>query len=279
MAVINFAAETHVDRSIFDPEIFFQNNVIGTLRLVEACRKYIDFYKIKKFKFIHISTDEVYGSLKLKEKSFDENNRIKPNSPYAASKAGSNHIIMSYYKTFNFPGIITNCSNNYGPFQFPEKLIPVTIFNALNKKIIPIYGNGKQIRDWIFVSDHCEAINIILKKGKLGESYNIGSDNQISNLDIVKKICLLLNDLNRNKFDSYLNLIKHVKDRPGHDTRYAINNKKIKKLGWKPKVTLEKGLSQTINWYLKNQKWITSTNSKAFKTWMKRNYDQRNLKF
>jgi dTDP-glucose 4,6-dehydratase len=277
--VVNFAAETHVDRSIFNPEIFFENNVIGTLRLIENCKNYIEKYKVKKFKFIHISTDEVYGSLKLNEPAFTERNNFKPNSPYAASKASSDHIIRSFYKTFNFPGIITNCSNNYGPFQFPEKLIPVIIFNALNSKEIPIYGDGKQIRDWIYVSDHCEAIKKVAMYGEIGESYNIGGNNEISNNKIADKICEHLDKLKKNDAETFKKLIKKVKDRPGHDRRYAINNAKIKKLGWKPKITLEHGLELTINWYLKNKWWLKKTSSKNLDKWIKENYHQRNQKF
>ena len=255
--IIHFAAETHVDRSIKNPEIFFKSNTIGTLRLLNACRIFLNRNKNKKFRFINVSTDEVYGSLKIKEKSFSEKNKFFPNSPYSASKSSSDHIARAFFRTYKMPIITTNCSNNYGPNQYREKLIPLIIHNALKKKKLPIYGNGKQIRDWLYVGDHCNAILKIFYKGKVGEVYNIGGQNEIRNLDLVKKICIILDkkmNLNK-KEDSHLNLIQFVKDRPGHDFRYSINLKKItKQLKWKPYYNFDKGLRITIDWYLKNLK-------------------------
>lgn len=251
--IIHFAAESHVDRSISSPEIFFQTNTIGTLRLLDVVKEYLEGFKNNKFRFIHVSTDEVYGSLNTNDKSFSEKNKFFPNSPYAASKASSDHIVRSYYKTFNVPSIITNCSNNYGKNQFPEKLIPLIISNALKKKILPVYGNGRQIRDWLYVDDHCNAILKIFKKGKIGETYNIGGNNEIKNIDLVQKICIYLDkSLKKKKDESFLNLIRFVKDRPGHDQRYSINSKKLtKELKWKPAYNFDKGLKLTIDWYLK----------------------------
>jgi len=251
--IIHFAAESHVDRSIKSPEIFFKTNTIGTLRLLDLTREYLEKNRNKKFRFIHVSTDEVYGSLKIKDKGFTEKNKFFPNSPYAASKASSDHIVRSYFKTFEVPAIITNCSNNYGKNQFPEKLIPLIILNALNKKILPVYGNGRQIRDWLYVDDHCNAIIKIFFNGKIGDTYNIGGNNEIKNIDLVKKICVYLDKhFKKKKEDSFLNLIKFVKDRPGHDQRYSINSKKLEKeLKWKPSYNFDRGLKLTIDWYLK----------------------------
>jgi len=256
-SVINFASETHVDRSIYDPEIFFKTNVLQTLNLIEETKKYLLQKKNNNFKFIHISTDEVYGSLSTKEASFRETNKFFPNSPYSASKASAEHIMRSYYKTFGFPVIISNCSNNYGPYQYPEKLIPLIIQNCINNKLLPVYGDGKQIRDWLFVDDHCNAIFKILKKGKLGETYNIGGNTEISNIKLIKEICKLLDKkYKNNKNASFSKLITYVSDRPGHDRRYAINSKKIQKdLGWKPKHSFSEGIKIPIEWYLKNKKW------------------------
>jgi len=253
--VIHFAAESHVDRSIENPEIFFQSNTIGTVRLLEIVKEYL-YKRKKKFKFVHVSTDEVYGSLNTIEKSFTEKNKFFPNSPYAASKAASDLIVRAYFKTFNLPVITTNCSNNYGKGQYFEKLIPLIISNALKGKKLPIYGNGLQIRDWLYVDDHCDAILKIFKKGIIGETYNIGGDNEIKNIYLVRKICRYLDDkFNRTKKNSFLNLIEFVKDRPGHDFRYSINSKKLKKeLGWKPMNTFDKGIKLTIDWYLEQLK-------------------------
>jgi dTDP-glucose 4,6-dehydratase len=253
-AIINFAAETHVDRSIKSSKIFFKTNVLGTLSLLEASRDYINKNNIKKFKFIHISTDEVFGSLKKKEKSFTEKTKYNPLNPYAASKASSDHLVRSFVNTYNFPAIITNCSNNFGPFQNKEKFIPMIISKAIKKQNIPIYGNGKQIRDWIFVDDHCEAIIKILNHGKLGESYNIGATNEVENIELAKKILNLIQKKLKSKFN-FSSLLTYVNDRLGHDYRYSINSTKIQnELNWKIKINFQKRLEQTIDWYLKRLK-------------------------
>ena len=226
------------------------------------------------FKFLHVSTDEVYGSLKSEEAPFTETNQYKPNSPYAASKASSDHLVRAYNKTYNLPTLITNCSNNYGPFQFPEKLIPLIISNAINEKNIPVYGDGLQVRDWLYVEDHCSAIEAVLKKGKTGETYNIGGLTEKTNIDVVNIVCDILQDLKPRKKGSYRDLITYVKDRPGHDTRYAINANKIsRELNWKPKKKFEEGIFETVNWYLKNQEWIENIISGEYKNWIKKNYN------
>lgn len=255
--VVHFAAESHVDNSILSPDNFIKSNILGTFYLLDACKDYLKNKNNLKFKFIHISTDEVYGSLKPNDKPFTESSNYKPNSPYSASKASSDLIVRSYIKTYNFPAIITNCSNNYGPFQYPEKLIPLVIKKCLTKKKIPIYGNGKQIRNWLHVDDHCEAILAIIKNGVIGNKYNIGSDLEINNLNLINKICKLLNNFQPNiKFD-YKSLKTFVADRPSHDTRYSINYIKIyKELGWKPRIPFEEGIESTVKWYLNNEDWI-----------------------
>ena len=257
-AVINFAAETHVDRSIDSPEPFFQTNVIGTMRLLNVIQKYLPSLAIEKrrqFRFLHVSTDEVYGDLEEEDLPFSEKNQYRPNSPYAASKAGSDHLVRSYWKTFHLPAIISNCSNNYGPYQFPEKLIPLTIIKALNWKPIPIYGDGLQRRDWIYVEDHVDALLKILESGEVGETYNVGGGEERANLEIVTKICRTLDRLTPGK-TSYQELITHVKDRPGHDRRYAINAEKIKsQLGFECQYSLEMGLEKTISWYINHRQW------------------------
>ena len=248
--VINFAAESHVDNSIKNPSKFVKSNIIGTFNLVESCRQLINSEKIFK-KFMHISTDEVYGSLSKSEKKSSEGSVYKPNSPYSASKASSDHIVRSYVKTYNFPAIVTHCTNNYGPWQNKEKLIPKVILNYLNNKKIPLYGNGKNIRDWIYVDDHIRAINQLIKKGIIGEVYNISGKNQISNVAIIKTILEILDAHTKNK-DSFNKLVAFVEDRKGHDFRYDINASKIEKeINFFPKVTIEKGILKTINWYLK----------------------------
>ncbi len=256
-AIINLAAESHVDRSIDDPLPFIKTNINGTFNLLTSSLKYYNSLKIKEkkiFRFIHISTDEVYGDLNFNFKPFEETNKYMPSSPYSASKASSDHLVHSWFRTFNFPSIITNCSNNYGSYQHPEKFIPHVILSCILKKKIPIYGNGKQIRDWIHVDDHCEAISKILKNGSIGESYNIGSDNEQKNIFIAKSICKIFDKLN-NKF-KYSKLIKFVEDRPGHDKRYAINSKKIKKdTGWSSSIDFNKGLEETVMWYIVNSDW------------------------
>ncbi len=260
--IVNFAAETHVDRSIDNPDIFIKTNILGTQSLLNVAKK----LKIKKF--IQISTDEVYGSLNFKDPAFTEDLPLKPNSPYSASKASADLIVRSYFKTFDLPVNITRCSNNYGPYQFPEKLIPLMINNARNNQELPIYGTGQNIRDWIFVEDHCEAIFLILKNGVPGEIYNIGGNSEISNLELVKKLLSILN-----KSET---LIKFVKDRPGHDLRYAINFKKImNELSWEPKTNIEDGLKYTVQWYLKNQDWLDHIINEDYLQYYEKMYKDR----
>ena len=258
--VFNLAAETHVDRSIDNPIKFIKTNVLGTFCLLECVRKYLKILKKKekkKFKFIHISTDEVYGDLKKSKNFFTEQTRFDPSSPYSSSKASSDHLVNAWHKTYKIPTIITNCSNNYGPFQFPEKLIPLMILNVLENRKLPVYGDGKQIRDWLHVKDHVRALWTIAKRGKVGETYNIGGANQIKNITLVKKICKYLDyKKKKNIKNSFIKLITYVKDRPGHDIRYAINFSKLKrKLNWKPLYNFDNGLKKTIEWYLKNNEW------------------------
>ncbi len=260
-AVINFAAESHVDKSISGPNKFMQTNIMGTFNLLETSKNYwntLSVEKKKNFRFVHVSTDEVYGSLSLNERPFTENNKYKPNSPYSASKAASDHLVRAYNKTYGLPTLITNCSNNYGPYQYPEKLIPLILNNAIREKSLPLYGDGKQIRDWLYVVDHCNAIEEVLKNGAPFEVYNIGGNNEIQNINIVTMICEKLDILKkRNNGKSYKELISFVKDRQGHDTRYAIDNGKIKKkLDWSPTEDFESGISKTIDWYLGNQSWV-----------------------
>ena len=260
-AIINFAAETHVDRSIDNAENFIKTNILGVFSLLKVAMEYwLDLTKEKKdsFRFVHVSTDEVYGELSPKEKPFDEKNPYRPNNPYSASKASSDHLVRSWNKTYGLPTLISNCSNNYGPYQYPEKLIPMSISNALNNKKIPIYGDGLQIRDWLYVKDHCVAIKTILSKGKPGETYNIGGSNEKSNIDVVNSVCRILDEnrpLKGNK--SYSDLITYIKDRPGHDKRYALNVSKIyNELGWKANKHFESGLYETVVWYLENPNWL-----------------------
>jgi dTDP-glucose 4,6-dehydratase len=281
-AIINFAAESHVDRSIEEPDSFIQTNIVGTFRLLEATRGYWDELeknKKKEFRFLHISTDEVYGSLSSKEKAFDENHRYEPNSPYSASKAASDHLIRAYHKTYGLPVLTTNCSNNYGPYQFPEKLIPLIIINALTNKPLPVYGDGQQIRDWLYVKDHCSAIQRVLEAGAPGETYNVGGWNEKPNIDIVHTICSLLETLSPQVDDrNYKEQIIFVADRPGHDRRYAINSNKIKRdLGWEPAETFETGIHKTVKWYLDNQSWTQNVQSGAYREWIDKNYKERTL--
>jgi len=257
-AVFNLAAESHVDRSISDPKAFVKSNINSTINLLESIRLYLDDNKKinNRFKLIHISTDEIYGSLKLNKNKFSEKSRLDPSSPYSASKASTDLLVKAWYKTFNIPTLITNCSNNFGPWQYPEKLIPVIIKKILKKEKIPIYGNGKNVRDWIFVLDHVEGLYLVFKKGKIGESYNIGTNNECSNIDILKMICSKVNKIKKNKYN-YLELLEFVEDRKAHDVRYAINNKKISSdLGFKSKYNFKKSLDYTISWYLNNTKWL-----------------------
>ena len=256
--VLHLAAETHVDNSIIYPDWFIRSNIIGTYNLLCSCDNYLKKFNNINFKFIHISTDEVFGSLKKNEKSFTENSIYKPNSPYSATKASSDHLVRSWNKTFKFPSIITNCSNNYGPWQFPEKFIPKIILNAIQGKKIPIFGKGRNIRDWIHVDDCVSAIMLVLQNGKIGTRYNIGVNNEISNIDLVKKICKLLDNYFQLK-NYHFKLINFVEDRKGHDFRYSINSYKIKKeLKFKKKILFETGLKKTINWYIENSKWLIS---------------------
>ncbi len=256
--IYNLAAESHVDRSITNPINFVKSNINSTINLLEAANKYLDKNtKIKKnFKLIHVSTDEIYGSLNSKEKKFTEKSKIEPSSPYAASKASTDLLVKAWNKTYKLPIIITNCSNNFGPWQYPEKLIPVIISKILKKQTIPIYGNGKNIRDWIYVLDHVDCLYTILKKGKIGETYNIGTNNELENINLCRMICLKINKLKKNKFNN-LKLINFVDDRKGHDLRYAINNNKIKKtLGFRSKYKFENALDSTVKWYLNNSNWL-----------------------
>ena len=279
-AVINFAAESHVDRSIHAPEDFIQTNIVGTFRLLEGARNYwhtMPPEQNKAFRFLHVSTDEVYGSLKKDDPAFTENNPYEPNSPYSASKAASDHLVRAYHHTYGLPVLTTNCSNNYGPYQFPEKLIPLLIANALADKTLPVYGDGQQIRDWLYVGDHCAGIRCVLERGQVGETYNIGGWNEMANLDIVHTVCDLL-DQSRPRSDgkSYREQIKFVTDRPGHDRRYAIDASKIEReLGWKPAETFQTGIRKTIQWYLDNGKWIANVQSGAYREWLDKNYAER----
>jgi dTDP-glucose 4,6-dehydratase len=276
-AVLNFAAESHVDRSIHGPETFIQTNVVGTFHLLESARIYWNKLKDKpktNFRFLHVSTDEVYGSLSKDEPAFSETHRYEPNSPYSASKAASDHLVRSYHHTYGLPVLTTNCSNNYGPYHFPEKLIPLVIVNALAGKVLPVYGDGQQIRDWLYVKDHCSAIRRVLEAGKSGETYNIGGWNEKANLDIVHTVCALLDELRpRQDGKKYCEQIAFVADRPGHDQRYAINAQKIEReLGWKPAETFETGIQKTVQWYLDNQNWVANVQSGAYREWVEKNY-------
>ncbi len=278
-AIINFAAESHVDRSILSPQEFIQTNVLGTFNLLEASRFYwqkLSSQKQQQFRFLHVSTDEVYGSLNPKDPAFREDTPYAPNSPYAASKAASDHFVRAYYHTYGLPTLTTNCSNNYGPRQFPEKLIPLTIINALDGKPLPIYGNGQNIRDWLYVIDHCEAIYLVLQQGKIGETYNIGGLNEQANVNVVEKICAILDELVPKSDFNYSSLMTFVQDRPGHDKRYAIDCSKIKRdLGWQPQENFDSGLLKTVQWYLSNSNWVDQVRSGAYKNWLKQNYENR----
>ena len=279
--IVHFAAESHVDRSITGPKAFIQTNVFGTFSLLEAARTVWlneKHYDEKLVRFHHISTDEVYGSLGPDDAAFEETTPYAPNSPYAASKAASDHLVRAYLHTYKLPVTISNCSNNYGPYQFPEKLIPLMIMNAVEAKPLPLYGDGKQIRDWLFVEDHCSAIWKIIKDGKVGECYNIGGGNQPTNLEIVTTICALLDKyLPDSPTVPHQQLIQYVKDRPGHDRRYAMNIDKISsELGWEPQYGLEEGLEKTVNWYLTHNDWINSIQEqKSYQNWIDNNYQKR----
>ncbi len=279
-AVVNFAAESHVDRSIHSPEAFIQTNVMGTFHLLEAVRAYwggLTGEAKASFRFLHVSTDEVYGSLAPTDPAFTENHPYEPNSPYSASKAASDHLVRAYHHTYGLPVLTTNCSNNYGPYHFPEKLIPLMVVNALAGKPLPIYGDGQQVRDWLYVKDHCSAIRRVLEAGRLGETYNIGGWNEMPNLDIVHTVCSLLDSLRpRADGQSYTTQITYVTDRPGHDRRYAIDASKIEReLGWKPAETFATGIQKTIEWYLANPEWVARVQSGAYRDWVDTNYAAR----
>jgi dTDP-glucose 4,6-dehydratase len=279
-AVVNFAAESHVDRSIHGPEDFIQTNVVGTMRLLQGVRAYwqgLPESERAAFRFLHVSTDEVYGSLSPTDPAFTENNKLEPNSPYSASKAASDHLVRAWLHTYGLPVLTTNCSNNYGPLHFPEKLIPLIIVNALAGKPLPVYGDGLQVRDWLYVKDHCSAIRRVLAAGRVGEIYNVGGWNEKPNIEIVKTICTLLDELcPRSDGANYQTQITYVQDRPGHDRRYAIDASKIEReLGWKPAETFATGIRKTVQWYLENQDWVTHVQSGAYREWVQTNYAGR----
>ncbi len=279
-AIVNFAAESHVDRSIHAPGEFIQTNIVGTFNLLEATRAYwggLNDVNKDKLRFLHVSTDEVYGSLSSTDPAFKETNTYQPNSPYSASKAASDHLVRAYHHTYGLPVLTTNCSNNYGPYHFPEKLIPLVIHNALAGKPLPIYGNGQQIRDWLYVGDHCAAIRRVLEAGRVGEVYNIGGWNEKPNIEVVKTLCRML-DAKKPRADgkSYLDQITFVEDRLGHDQRYAIDARKLAdELGWKPVETFETGIEKTVKWYLEHQDWVGNVTSGEYKNWVNTNYKER----
>lgn len=276
-AVVNFAAESHVDRSIHGPEDFIQTNVVGTFHLLESVRAYwnqLPAQDKSAFRFLHVSTDEVYGSLEKNDPAFTETKRYEPNSPYSASKAASDHLVRAYHHTYGLPVLTTNCSNNYGPRHFPEKLIPLVIHNALAGKALPIYGDGMQIRDWLFVEDHCSAIRRVLEAGKVSEVYNVGGWNEKPNIEVVKTLCKMLDEKSpRADGKSYAEQITYVTDRPGHDKRYAIDATKLHdELGWKPAETFETGIEKTVAWYLENQAWVNNVTSGEYRNWVDKQY-------
>ena len=276
-AIVNFAAESHVDRSIHGPGEFIQTNIVGTFQLLEATRAYwgaLNEEDKKAFRFLHVSTDEVYGSLKPEDPAFKETNSYEPNSPYSASKAASDHLVRAYHHTYGLPVLTTNCSNNYGPYHFPEKLIPLIIHNALAGKALPIYGDGQQVRDWLYVRDHCSAIRRVLEAGRVGETYNVGGWNEKPNLDVVHTLCAILDELSpRADGNAYAEQVTYVTDRLGHDRRYAIDATKIhRELGWKPGETFESGIRKTVQWYLANQAWVRNVTSGDYTNWIQKNY-------
>jgi len=276
-AIVNFAAESHVDRSIHGPADFIDTNIVGTFNLLECAREYwngLQAAQKTNFRFHHVSTDEVYGSLLPTAPAFNETHPYEPNSPYSASKAASDHLVRAWFHTYGFPVVTTNCSNNYGPYHFPEKLIPLVILNAMNGKPLPIYGDGQQVRDWLYVGDHCSAIRAVLANGELGETYNIGGWNEKANIDVVKTICQILDEL-RPRVDgqSYAQQITFVKDRPGHDRRYAIDARKIEReLGWRPAETFDTGIKKTVQWYLDNPIWVEGVVSGSYRDWLQKQY-------
>ena len=275
-AVVHFAAESHVDRSIHGPGEFIQTNIVGTFTLLEAARAYwagLDAEAKAAFRFLHVSTDEVFGSLSATDPQFSETTPYAPNSPYSASKAASDHLVRAYHHTYGLPVLTTNCSNNYGPYHFPEKLIPLIITNALSGKPLPVYGDGQNVRDWLYVGDHCAAIREVLARGRLGETYNVGGWNEKTNLDVVHTLCDLLDELKPKATGSYRDQITFVKDRPGHDRRYAIDARKLEReLGWKPAETFETGLRKTVQWYLDNQVWVQDVVSGEYRNWVAKQY-------
>ena len=275
-AIVNFAAESHVDRSIHGPDDFIQTNVVGTCNLLAAARAYWESLpepERSAFRFLHVSTDEVYGSLEPDDPPFSETHPFAPNSPYSASKAASDHFVRAWHHTYGLPVLTTNCSNNYGPYQFPEKLIPLIIHNALAVKPLPIYGDGQNVRDWLYVSDHCTAIRRVLEDGRLGETYNIGGWNELTNLEVVDTVCRLLDELRPDPEGAYSRLITFVEDRAGHDRRYAIDARKIEReLGWKPAESFESGIRKTVRWYLDNADWVARVTSGEYRQWIDRHY-------
>jgi len=279
-AIVHFAAESHVDRSIISPDAFIRTNVHGTFILLEQARQYwsgLGDSERSAFRFLHVSTDEVYGSLRPEEPAFTEATPYAPNSPYAASKAASDHLVRAYHHTYGLPTLTTNCSNNYGPFQFPEKLIPLMILNALEGKPLPVYGDGGNVRDWLFVEDHCTAIRVVLERGRVGETYNIGGMSERANLDVVETVCRLLDQMRPDSaIGDRTNLIRFVPDRPGHDRRYAIDAAKMaRELGWQPATRFEDGLRQTVAWYLEHSRWVDDVRSGAYREWIRQNYEER----
>jgi dTDP-glucose 4,6-dehydratase len=278
-AVVHFAAESHVDRSIVSPEAFIRTNVLGTFSLLEEARAYwsgLDETEKRKFRFLHVSTDEVYGTLGPDDAAFSETTAYAPNSPYAASKAGSDHLARAYFHTYGLPVVTTNCSNNYGPYQFPEKLIPLMILNALEGKPLPVYGDGRNVRDWLYVEDHCAAIRVVLERARAGETYNIGGNSERANIDVVTAICDLVDELRPDAGAGRRKLITYVQDRPGHDRRYAIESRKITdELGWNPAEGFEGGLRKTVRWYLEQGEWVNGVRTGAYREWVEKNYAGR----
>lgn len=278
-AIVHFAAESHVDRSIHGPADFVQTNVVGTFTLLEAARAYwttLEADERAAFRFLHVSTDEVFGSLSAHDRQFSETTPYAPNSPYSATKAGSDHLVRAYHHTYGLPTLTTNCSNNYGPYQFPEKLIPLMIANATAGKPLPVYGDGQNVRDWLYVGDHCAAIREVLSLGEPGETYNIGGWNEKTNIEVVETICDMLDAKRPKQAGSYRDQIAFVKDRPGHDRRYAIDARKLERaLGWRPAETFESGLAKTVRWYLDNQAWVDEVASGEYRNWVETNYARR----
>lgn len=279
-AIVHFAAESHVDRSIVGPEAFLRTNIDGTFTLLQAARTYYNGLpgeERERFRFLHVSTDEVYGTLTPEAPAFHEETPYAPNSPYAASKAASDHLVRAWVHTYGLPAIITNCSNNYGPYQFPEKLIPLMIANALAGKALPVYGDGQQVRDWLYVGDHASALRVVLERGRRGETYNVGGGNQRTNLEVVTTLCALLDELvPESQFKPHIQLVKYVTDRPGHDRRYAIDARKLEgELGWHAQESFETGLRKTVQWYLANSAWVDDVTSGAYQQWVKKNYGDR----